>query len=318
MEYDVFISYSRKDSAVANRIHDTLAAAGINCFIDLEGISGGMDFPTVLADAIMNSRILLLVASENSYASEFTRKELTFAVSKKGSSFIFPLIIDKSSLPTDLEFLLSNINWRTLSSSYRIENEMLDDVRRKLENPHAGETLQQRAQSNILKFLVIAFAVVLLAVGGYIGNKRYSSNQQKKHQLEVRQARSQCEQWLSETDMILSRNDSLIALKQRERTFEEEKQNLSLAGVPLWKADSLRLKYREEDAFKGMSSEISDRKANVKEYEDQLFIYWRDSASGLSGFIRDGFFRPIIRRYVDNALSIRPDDPDMLSLKAQL
>ena len=53
MTYDVFISYSRKDSEIAGKSHKALDEAGISCFIDLEGISGGADFPAVLSEAIM-------------------------------------------------------------------------------------------------------------------------------------------------------------------------------------------------------------------------------------------------------------------------
>ena len=159
-EFDVFISYSRKDSEIANRIYDALEAEGIHCFIDKEGISGGADFPTVLSEAIMGAKVLLLVASENSYASEFTQKELTFAVSNKGSRFIFPVIVDDSTLPKNLEFLLSNINWRTLSSKYRIEKEMVDDVKKKLADPTAGMTLKQREKNTVKWMMTIIFIII--------------------------------------------------------------------------------------------------------------------------------------------------------------
>lgn len=318
MEYDVFISYSRKDSVIANRIHDALAADGITSFIDLEGISGGVDFPAILAEAIMNSRILLLVASENSYASEFTRKELTFAVTKKGSKFIFPLIIDKSTLPTDLEFLLSNINWRTLSSSYRIEKELLEEIHHKLDDPHAGETLQQRTQNKVMKLLAVAIALVLIVAIGFLGSNGYRSIKQKKHVEEVIQARTQCEAWLSDADIGLARNDSLVSRCEREKTFVEEKANISFAGESLKKVDSLWLKYREEDEFKALTPEITVRKESVKDREDKLYSYWYDNAMGMSGFLNNDVYKPLLRKYVDNALSIRPDDVEMLDLKSKL
>lgn len=65
MSYDVFISYSRKDSEVAGQIYNALSAQGLTCFIDLEGISGGTDFTDVIAEAIMGSRLFLLLASKN-------------------------------------------------------------------------------------------------------------------------------------------------------------------------------------------------------------------------------------------------------------
>ena len=73
MQYDVFISYSRKDSEVANRICAAFDEVGITYFIDRQGISGGFEFPAVLAEAIINSKIFLYLASGNSYDSRLRR-----------------------------------------------------------------------------------------------------------------------------------------------------------------------------------------------------------------------------------------------------
>ena len=60
--YDVFISYSRKDTNVANRICKAFDDAGITYFIDRQGIGGAYEFPAVLAEAIMSSKIFLYLA----------------------------------------------------------------------------------------------------------------------------------------------------------------------------------------------------------------------------------------------------------------
>lgn len=115
MTYDVFISYSRKDMAVADEITRALDAAGISYFIDRQGIAGGMEFPAVLARAIIESRVFLFLASRNSYASKFTNNEITFAFNKKERNRILPYIIDDSQLPVEMEFVFAGINWRTRS-----------------------------------------------------------------------------------------------------------------------------------------------------------------------------------------------------------
>lgn len=65
MKYDVFISYSRKDTAVADRVCRAFDRAGISYFIDRQGIGGGFEFPRVLAENIVGARLFLLLASEN-------------------------------------------------------------------------------------------------------------------------------------------------------------------------------------------------------------------------------------------------------------
>lgn len=114
MKYDVFISYSRKDTEVADRICAALDRQGISYFIDRQGIGGGIEFPAVLAEAILGCRVMLYLASQNSYESKFTNNEITFAFNKKPSGSILPYIIDGSSLPTTQEFIFASVNIRTM------------------------------------------------------------------------------------------------------------------------------------------------------------------------------------------------------------
>ena len=126
-KYDIFISYSRKDTAIADKICAALDDAGITYFIDRQGIGGGFEFPAVLAENIVNSRIFLLLASKNSYESKFTRSEIIFAFNKKPKNAILPYIIDNSTLPMDLELVFAGINWRNLTD-HPIDPILVDDL----------------------------------------------------------------------------------------------------------------------------------------------------------------------------------------------
>lgn len=113
-KYDVFISYSRKDTKIANRICEAFDRAKITYFIDRQGIMGGMEFPAVLAQAIRESKVFLFLASKNSYDSKFTQSEIIYAFNKKEKQDIIPYIIDGSELPEELAFTFSAINWREI------------------------------------------------------------------------------------------------------------------------------------------------------------------------------------------------------------
>ena len=113
-KYDVFISYSRKDTAIADQICKALEHQGISYFIDRQGIGGGQEFPEILAEAIIGCRIMLYLASENCYVSKFTSNEITFAFNEKPKGSILPYIIDGSRLPATQRFIFASVNIRTL------------------------------------------------------------------------------------------------------------------------------------------------------------------------------------------------------------
>ncbi len=145
MRYDVFISYSRKDSEVANRVCAAFDCAGISYFIDRQGISGGFEFPTVIAEAIIESSVVLFLASKNSYESKFTNAELTFAFNEKPKNSVLPYIIDGTTMPAAMRFVFSNINWRTMES-HPIDTILVDDVLRLL-----GRCRRAVAETNTTK-----------------------------------------------------------------------------------------------------------------------------------------------------------------------
>ena len=131
MQYDVFISYSRKDSEVANRICKAFDEVGITYFIDRQGISGGADFTKIITSAIKSSSVFLFLASKNAYSSKYTNKEVNYAIKKKEEDSLIPYIIDDSDLPDELEFVFSNINWRRLEE-HPINTTLVDDLLRRL------------------------------------------------------------------------------------------------------------------------------------------------------------------------------------------
>lgn len=319
-EFDVFISYSRKDSEVANRIYDALTAEGITCFIDREGISGGADFPTVLSEAIMGAKVLLLVASENSYASEFTQKELTFAVSNKGSRFIFPVIVDDSTLPKNLEFLLSNINWRTLSSRYRIDKELVADVKKKLADPTAGMTLKQKEKNTVKVMMTIIFSIIglgLIALGYF-----YWTNNQAEEK--AQQDRRQCAAWLKEANGLVYTADTLRNNRATIlETFDREIEALDQAEATLTRVDSLREVYMNDSAhaFQFTQYTTANTRRGITERRDSMFVEWNKYA--LANYedyelLEDEISKGIALDYVEKALILHPYDANLQFMKTKL
>lgn len=165
MQYDVFISYSRKDTPIAEKICKALDDANITYFIDRQGISGGLEFPKVIANAILESRLFLFLASENSYTSKFTNSEITFAFNKKPKETIVPYIIDNSSLPIDLEFVFSSINFRTLKD-HPITPILINDIIHLLGETHTDTTTidSSLCVKRTFKYLINSALIILVAI----------------------------------------------------------------------------------------------------------------------------------------------------------
>ena len=325
MEHDVFISYSRKDSEIANKIYDRLTAEGVTCFIDRQGISGGADFPTVLSEAIMGAKVLLLIASENSYASEFTQKEITFAVSNKGSKFIFPLIVDGSTLPKNLEFMLSNINWRTLSNNYTIDKDLVKDIKYKLANPHAGETLKQKEKHTVKIMMIIIFVLVGAAVALVLGQSYQQNKEKAKRAAEEQAAQTahrSCLEWTSTAEKSLNKADSLHRIGNTFMTFDDEVLCLNEVSQLVSKVDSVKGAYRLT-SYNSMFLDISasDVKSRAASLRKELYDFWSYYAKvNYNDYksYKDEYTRTSALNYIEKALLVKPDDAALLQMKDNL
>jgi len=326
-EFDVFISYSRKDSEIAERVFATLSAGGIRCFID-RGISGGADFPAVLAEAIQSSRMLLFVASANSYASQYTLKELTFALHE--NCRILPLIIDGSELPPQLHFLLSNINWRELSADYQIEKDLLPDVQKVLTDPETKAIpdrpnlpAQRKKGKKSLALPLILMGLAVLVLLGWVLSQEWERHQSENETRQVealaQKAKAQILQARSHTD----RADSLFRRGQLEDA-EEEVGLLQAADSLLVLTDAQTAPFRDRKEYEYILSSVSTDPAwdRLEAVREQMAVFWHTSAltsfDSYGQFPESKTFHDIALRYVSIALSLMPTDPRLLEIKESL
>jgi hypothetical protein len=69
MAHDVFISYSSKDMAAGEAVCTALEGRGLRCWIAPRDIIPGIGWAKSIVRAIGQSRIMVLVFSENANAS---------------------------------------------------------------------------------------------------------------------------------------------------------------------------------------------------------------------------------------------------------
>ncbi len=107
MTADVFISYSRQDRDKVLAITRRLEDAGIAVWIDQGGIDGATYWGQEIVRAIEESKMLLLMASQNSIGSENVAKEVMLNSEKKRP--ILPIHLEPVTIPDVLKYQLAGI-----------------------------------------------------------------------------------------------------------------------------------------------------------------------------------------------------------------
>ena len=117
-EYDVFISYSRKDYVddhksvkpgnEVSKIKEALTKAGITYWFDEDGVYSGNEFAKVILRSIKASRLFVFLSTVNSNQSEWTANEISTANMLKKK--IIPVRIDDSVYHDDVILYISRLS----------------------------------------------------------------------------------------------------------------------------------------------------------------------------------------------------------------
>ena len=102
--YDIFISYSSKDSHIVHDYAKYLEKAGYRVWYDVKGLYTGAQFSQEIVNAIDNSKLFIFFSSENSNKSEWTKGEILTA--QKFKKQILPIRIDDSDYDKSLMLIL--------------------------------------------------------------------------------------------------------------------------------------------------------------------------------------------------------------------
>jgi hypothetical protein len=100
-KYDVFLSYSRADTARVTPLRDELRRMGYRVFFDVQSIDPGEEWKRRLEKSIRASRTMVLCWSENTRGSDY----ITFEYSRAEAMHkrLLPWLLDKTPLPAMLE-----------------------------------------------------------------------------------------------------------------------------------------------------------------------------------------------------------------------
>jgi len=106
---EAFVSYASPDREIAFRIAAFLEERGIGCWIAPRDVPPGKDYGAAILEGIENSRVLVLILSEESNSSAFVQKEVERAVSK--AKAVLPVRIREVTPSGSLEFFVSSAQW---------------------------------------------------------------------------------------------------------------------------------------------------------------------------------------------------------------
>lgn len=109
MEHQVFISYSSKDTPIADAVCEALERHGLRCWIAHRDVAYGTVFEKEIVDAIKTCGAMVIVFSEHANESEAMLSEIRLAFSNK--LCIIPLRIGEAQPSGSLEFYLPGRQW---------------------------------------------------------------------------------------------------------------------------------------------------------------------------------------------------------------
>lgn len=107
--YEVFISYSSRDRAIAEVVCQTLEATSIRCWIAPRNILGGLKWGEAIVGGLESCRTMVLIFSSDSNTSEQVGREVQLAVSMHLP--IIPFRIDDVLPSRNMQYFLGASQW---------------------------------------------------------------------------------------------------------------------------------------------------------------------------------------------------------------
>lgn len=150
--FDVFISYSRKDSEQVLPIVKKLQETGFTIWIDTNGVESGDAFKTVIVQAIKNSYIFLFFSSKDSNESLWTVKEVNTAVYLKKT--IIPIKLDNADYADSILFDLVGLDFVDLSVEEKREaalNKLINTLLGKISSLEVENPIQKSNKVSLSK-----------------------------------------------------------------------------------------------------------------------------------------------------------------------
>jgi hypothetical protein len=110
-----FLSYSRQDSQVADRISASLAARGVQVWRDVDQIEPGSQWEQAIERGLVGADAIIFLASRHAVTSRWMQFEVE-AFLKRGK-LVLPLVLDAEG-PAALHGAFQSVQWLDISQDY--------------------------------------------------------------------------------------------------------------------------------------------------------------------------------------------------------
>lgn len=100
MQHDIFLSYSRRDSEIMERIRNDFTVAGFSVWTDKEIELGTPSWQDIIQEKIEQSGCVVVLMSPNSKDSEWVKREIFY--SKSQNKLIIPILVagdERTAIP---------------------------------------------------------------------------------------------------------------------------------------------------------------------------------------------------------------------------
>ncbi len=109
MAHEVFISYATEDSSVADAVCKALEEGGVRCWYAPRDIPFAVDYEEAIVEAIIASKLLILILSTHSNNSPHVKREVQNACREEPQVPVLPFQVEDISLNKSLRYYLGSV-----------------------------------------------------------------------------------------------------------------------------------------------------------------------------------------------------------------
>ncbi len=172
MSRRVFVSYSTKDSALANELSRYLTGAGWDVWMDVAKIAGAEDWSAALAGGLRSTDAVVALVTVNSMQSKWVRREILAA--DRADIPILPVRVGNPMIPDRLALVLNelqriDLNELDQGSLHRIEGDLINILQRRVPRSHRRRASGRMAVGTVLATVGSIGIVVAFGIFFYFG-----------------------------------------------------------------------------------------------------------------------------------------------------